>query len=70
MSSIDELYTVWSNDGNSTKILPLSFPLLLLLIVIYDGVGTYDEMIIMDWGLYTIITSIYDQLGDSVDCSI
>ena len=23
----------------------------LLLIVIYDGVGTYDEMIIMDWGL-------------------
>ena len=28
------------------------FPsLLLLLIVIYDGVGTNDEMIIMDWGL-------------------
>ena len=25
------------------------FPLLLLLIVIYDGVGTYDETIIMDW---------------------
>ena len=29
----------------------LLLPLLLLLIVIYDGVGTYDEMIIMDWGL-------------------
>ena len=25
--------------------------LLLLLIVIYDGVGMYDEMIIMDWAI-------------------
>ena len=25
--------------------------LLLLLIVIYDEVGTYNEMVIMDWGL-------------------
>ena len=32
-------------DGNSTKIMPLSFsrPLLMLLIVIDHGVGTYDE---------------------------
>jgi len=38
-------------------LLPLLL-LLLLLIVIYDGVGTYNEI------------SIYDQLSDSVDCSI
>ena len=67
--------------------------LLLLFIVIHDGVGTYDEMIIMDWdwyadddvyivmfmfvsicsskdNYYTIIPSIYNQFGDSVDCSI
>ena len=25
------------------------FPILLLLIVIYDGVGTYNETIIEDW---------------------
>ena len=29
----------------------LLLPLLLLLIVIFDGVGTYEEIIIMDWGL-------------------
>ena len=29
--------------------LELYSPLLLLLIVIYDGVGTYNETIIMDW---------------------
>ena len=67
-------------------------PLLLqLLIVIYDGVGIYDEIIKKNWdcnaaddvyivmsvsirshmdNYYTIIPSIYDQLGDSVDCSI
>jgi len=67
--------------------------LLLVLIVIYDEVGTYNGTVIMDWGLvccwwcvychvhvrvirspkvnyYTIIPSMYDQLGDSVDCSI
>ena len=27
----------------------LVFSLLLLLIVKYEGVGTYDKMIIMDW---------------------
>jgi len=27
----------------------LLLPLLLLLIVIYDGVGTYNEMTIVDW---------------------
>ena len=58
------VYTVWSNDEigtslNSTHCLFLPrLLLLLLLIVIYDGVGTYNEI------------SIYDQLSDSVDCSI
>ena len=33
------------------NIASLFFPLILLLNVIYDYVGTYDEMIIMDWGL-------------------
>ena len=37
--------------------------LLLLLIVIYDGVGTYDEMIIMDWVLrlriLVLVTDMY-----------
>ena len=31
--------------------LPLLLLLLLLLIVIYVDVGTYDETILMDWGL-------------------
>ena len=33
------------------SLLLLLFLLLLLLIVIYDKVGTYNENIIMDWGL-------------------
>ena len=70
--------------------------LLVLLIVIYDCVGVYDEMIIMfgmlvnddvnllvefvvtsvsivsptDNNNYTVISSIYVQFGDAVDCSI
>ena len=31
------------------NIASLLLPLLLLLIIIYDGVGTYNEKTIMDW---------------------
>ena len=33
----------------NTNIASLLIPLLLLLIVIYDGVGKYNETIILDW---------------------
>ena len=32
-----------------TNLAYLFLPLLLLLIVIYNGVGMYDKIIIMDW---------------------
>ena len=53
------VYTVWSNDKIGTSLLivfllPLLL-LLLLLIVIYDGIGTYNEMIIMDWELVCML---------------
>ena len=43
------------SDGNHASWIPLKLPhlslspLLLVLIVIYDGGNTYDEMIILDW---------------------
>ena len=37
--------------GTVQHIVSFLLPLLLLLIVIYDGVGTYNETVIIDWGL-------------------
>ena len=53
----NQLYTVWSNDGNGTNLASLLLLLLWLLIVLYDGVGMFNETIVMDWYVVCRVSS-------------